>query len=276
MSESYIHGFSREEQKRLSRMQDILNERHLESIPLSGVNRFLDVGSGLGQMTRMIASNLHPGSCSVAVERSEEQRQQAVSLAASESQADLVDYRIGDATDLPLESVEWGSFDLVHTRFLLEHVSDPQAVVMQMCEAVRPGGKIFLMDDDHELLRVWPECRELESLWTTYWKSYQDIGCDPLVGRKLAELLKSAGAEILSTGSIHYGASKDEPLFDLVVDNLIGVIAGTADSLIAAGKIAKLEYENSLSAIGSWREIDSATVWYSLPFAIGVKPDLSS
>ena len=35
---------------------------------------------------------------------------------------------------------EWGTFDLVHARFLLEHVSDPLAVVRSMARAVRPGG----------------------------------------------------------------------------------------------------------------------------------------
>ena len=70
---------------------------------------------------------------------------------------DLVELREGDVYSLPLRDDEWGSFDVVHTRFLLEHVPDPQAVVDEMVRAVRPGGRVALLDDDHELLRLAPE-----------------------------------------------------------------------------------------------------------------------
>lgn len=40
--------------------------------------------------------------------------------------------------------------------FLLEHKKDPVKVVEQMCFAVRPGGGIILLDDGHELTRIWP------------------------------------------------------------------------------------------------------------------------
>ena len=34
---------------------------------------------------------------------------------------------------------------------------DPLAVVRQMVRAVKPGGRVVLADDDHDLLRLWPE-----------------------------------------------------------------------------------------------------------------------
>ena len=52
---------------------------------------------------------------------------------------------------------EWGTFDVAHTRFVLEHVPDPLRVVKTMVRAVQPGGRIVLADDDHDVLRLWPE-----------------------------------------------------------------------------------------------------------------------
>lgn len=41
----------------------------------------------------------------------------------------MKEFRQGDARKLPLRKEEWGTFDVVHTRFMLEHVPDPMDVV---------------------------------------------------------------------------------------------------------------------------------------------------
>ena len=39
--------------------------------------------------------------------------------------ADRVEFRTGDAFALPLRDDEWRTFDVVHTRFMLESLADP-------------------------------------------------------------------------------------------------------------------------------------------------------
>ena len=68
-----------------------------------------------------------------------------------------MDLRSGDALALPLRTEEWGDFDVAHARFVLEHVRDPLGVVRSMVRAVKFGGRIVLEDDDHEVIRLWPE-----------------------------------------------------------------------------------------------------------------------
>ena len=56
MSESvYLHGTAPEEQNRLSLLNDLLNESAIQMMNLKGGERILDVGSGLGQLTRAMA-----------------------------------------------------------------------------------------------------------------------------------------------------------------------------------------------------------------------------
>ena len=203
MSEDYVHGYSAAEMRRLTRMQAILNDLELAALDLGGVRRLLDVGSGLGQMARALARRLGRQAVVVGVERDARQRAAAAEQAAADGEPGLVEFRAGDATALPLTPAERGHFDLAHARFLLEHVVDPLAVVREMVAAVRPGGRIILVDDDHELLRLWPECPELSRVWREYWERYRDRGLDPLVGRRLPELLSQGGA------TTH---SSDEPL----------------------------------------------------------------
>jgi SAM-dependent methyltransferase len=271
MSEEYIHGFSEAEMRRLTRMQDILNEAELAALDLSGVKGLLDVGSGLGQMTRAFAHALESGSTVVGVEREARQLAEATRQAQAAGEAGLVKFRLGDATSLPLTLDERGSFDLAHARFLLEHVRDPLAVVRQMVASVRTGGRVVLIDDDHELLRLWPDCPEADRVWPIYWHSYSTRGLDPLIGRRLADLLRGAGARPIRVTTVFYGATRGLPLFDPVVDNLIGVLAGAAEELDRSGLLARAETEAAIVALNRWRRQEAATVWYSLPLAEGVK-----
>jgi len=271
MSE-YIHGYSRAEQARLSRMQEILNDAELSRLDLGDVRSVLDVGCGLGQMTRRLARAAGPGARVVGVERDERQLERARLLAREAGEETLVELRRGEAEALPLAAGERGAFDLVHTRFLLEHVRDPLAVVREMVAAARPGGRIVLVDDDHELLRLDPELPELARVWEIYWRDYYRLGCDPLVGRRLVSLLRAAGAEPVRLESVFYGACRGLELFDAVVENLAGVLAGAEPGLVAAGALAEGEMSSALAALRAWGADGRATVWYSLPLAEGRRP----
>ena len=95
--------------------------------------------SGLGQFARLIGRTVLPGGTVVGVEIDPAQLGRARELAAADGEDRLVDFRQGDAGALPLRPDEWQSFDLVHTRFVLEHVADPLSIVRQMVRAARPG-----------------------------------------------------------------------------------------------------------------------------------------
>jgi SAM-dependent methyltransferase len=141
----------------------------------------------------------------IGVERNPEQAEAALNLPEATGGC-VVEFRIGDATDPPLNEGERGRFDLAHARFLLEHVPDPVAVVRAMVAAVKPGGRIVLADDDHDLMRFWPEPEGLMETWKAYYRSYRFVGTDPLIGRKLVGLLHDAGARPSWITQLFYGA----------------------------------------------------------------------
>jgi SAM-dependent methyltransferase len=268
----YIHGYSPQEQERLSLMQRLLNEAELQVLDLSGARLLLDVGAGLGQMSRAMARAAGPSARVLAVERDPRQIREALRQAGEAGERNLVELREGPAEALPLAPEEWGSFDLAHARFLLEHVPDPLAVVKQMVAAVRPGGRVVLLDDDHDLLRLWPAVAIWERAWERYWQSYSRLGCDPIVGRRLPALLHAAGAPAFRVTTVFYGACAGTPLFEPVVENLRGVMSGAAEGLAEAGVLSREEMGAALHALDAWRREPTASVWYSLPYAEGRKP----
>src|SRR5262245_13231923 len=97
----YIHGTTRQQQSRLSLLNDLLKSRSSEAIGLVGGERILDVGSGLGQLTRAMARAA--GQTVIGIERSEHQIAEARRQAALEGEESLAEFRQGDALHLPLK-----------------------------------------------------------------------------------------------------------------------------------------------------------------------------
>src|SRR5262249_62314999 len=114
------HGPAPAEQARLSRLNDLLNAGSLAELRLAGGERVLDVGSGLGQLTRAMARAASPAGRVVGVERSEDQIAEARRQAAAAGEESLGGFRRGDAGALTLRGDEGGTFDVAPARFLRE------------------------------------------------------------------------------------------------------------------------------------------------------------
>ena len=269
MSE-YIHGTSSEEQQRLTLLNTVLlNEACLKELSLFGGERILDVGSGLGQFSRAMARG---GKATVVgIERSREQIDEAVRQAKADHEEGLVRFREGDARNLPLHDDEWETFDLAVTRFVLEHVPDPLNVVKQMAKAVRKGGRVVLADDDHDVLRLYPEVPGFADLWSAYMQTYSKLGNDPIIGRKLVSLLHEAGAAPVRNTWIFFGSNPGERRFDIYVNNLIGVIEGAKAEMVRQGLFEEKAFDQVIASFHSWRGQPDATLWYAVSWAEGIK-----
>jgi SAM-dependent methyltransferase len=269
---TYIHGTEPEEQGRLSRMNDLLNAATLKELALTGTERILDFGCGLGQLTRAMARAVSPRGKVVGVEASPDQLAEALLLSRRDGEQDRCDLRQGDARRPPLRDNEWGTFDIAHTRFLLEHLPDPLEVVRTMVRAVRPGGRIVLSDDDHDLLRLWPEPPGLAPLWRAYVRTYDRLGNDPYVGRRLVALLHAAGAQPRRNTWVFFGSCAGNPDFGVVVTNFIAILDQVRDRMVAEGLIAGSTVDEGLAALEAWGKRPDAALWYGMNWAEGVRP----
>ncbi len=267
----YIHGASPAEQERLSLLNDLLNRACLKEMNLETEAHILDVGSGLGQFTRLMARSMPTSPVVLGIERSTEQLASAHQYAQEAQESQIVQFRQGDATNLPLEKEEWGSFDLVHARFVLEHVPDPSAVVSQMAAACRIGGRLVLADDDHDIFRLHPVCPGFNELWEAYIRSYDRLGNDPYVGRRLVQLLHDAGMQNIRNTFIFFGDCAGNDTFETFADNLIGVIVGAKEVIIKHQLLDKDYFESAITALHQWKKRPDAALWYAMNWAEGTK-----
>lgn len=274
MSDRYIHGTHREEQQRLGLLNRILNERSLAELAVQPGDRVLEMGAGTGLFAIELARAVGPvrsGGRVLAVERSPEQIATARAAAHEAWVGDVLELREGDANAPPLAEDEWSSFDLVHARFLLEHLADPLVAVRHMVAAAKPGGRIVLADDDHDQLRLWPPAERFSELWQVYFRHYESLGNDPFVGRKLVALLHAAGARPERNTLVFFGGCAGQPSFPAVVDNLAGVVESSRTSLIDAGLVDEASYRAAQEELGEWARRDDASLWYGLNWAEGVR-----
>jgi SAM-dependent methyltransferase len=265
----YVHGTDKAEQARLSLLNDLLNGRCLRELALTGGEAILDVGAGLGQLSR--AMGRAAGRAVVALERSDEQRARAAALARDAGEEGLLDLRAGDAAAFPLAAGEWGTFDVAHARFLLEHVPFPERVVEQMVRAVRPGGRVVLCDDDHALLKVHPEPPGLRAVWEAFVRSYDRNGNDPYVGRRLPALLAAAGARPARFTWISVACCAGEASFAGFAENLAGNLRGAREAIAATGAVSGAEVDAALAALADVAARPDASLGYAFPWAAGTR-----
>lgn len=268
----YIHGSSPEEQSRLSLLNDILNESCLRELNLQPGERVLDAGSGLGQFTRLIARTVGPTGQVVGIERDSQQIAQAQKLADGSNEANLAEFRQGDVLDLPMEEAEWGTFDVAHARFLLEHISRPALVIEQMVRSVRPGGRVIVFDDDHDDFRPWPEPTSFPALWQAYVSSYKSLGNDPYVGRRLVSLLHDGGLTSIRNTCVFFGGCAGDEKFQAVADNLIAALDGARDAIVTAKLLDEETFNRGMDGLQRWKADPSAALWYSACCAEGTVP----
>ncbi|UCH85431.1 MAG: methyltransferase domain-containing protein [Candidatus Latescibacterota bacterium] len=270
----YIHGTDPDEQKRLSVLNDLLNDASLTSMNIQEGSRILDVGSGLGQFTRMMARAAGTDGTVIGIERDSEQIKEAARQARIAGDGALVEFRTGDAVGLPLRDDEWGTFDIAHARFLLEHVPDPLAVVRSMVGAVKIGGRVVLEDDDHDVMRLWPELPVADRLWRTYADTYRRVGNDPFVGRRLVALLHEAGASPRQNRWLPFSSCAGHPLFKTFMANFAGVISSARQTIISSSAWSDEEFDHALTAIEEWSRRPDAALWYGTFWAEGVRREL--
>jgi SAM-dependent methyltransferase len=255
MAESrYIHGSRNAEQARLARLNALVNPSFLEFLQLDGARSALEVGSGLGILTREVA-RANPRAEVVGVEHSRAQLEKA----------DVRGHRNlrfvqGDAHRLRFAD---NRFDAVYCRWLLEHVSDPSGVVREMRRVLKPGGGIFVMENDVSLQRYDPYAPRAERMWSLLAHLQAKLGGDALIGSKLFGLLTAAGFKEVELSFAPEVYASGASGFRTWIRNQIEIFKGCAEDLRKHGLASAKDVQSVASELRRFLKRRDAATWFS-------------
>ncbi len=108
---------------------------------LDAAKRVLDVGSGVGGTSRCLAKEF--GCRVTGIDLTDEYCRAAAMLSARTGLAHLVDFRQGDATELPFDDQ---AFDVVWTEHVAMNIPDKARLYREMHRVLKPGGTLAIYD----------------------------------------------------------------------------------------------------------------------------------
>lgn len=145
----------------------------------------LDVGCGPGTITGDLARVVAPGRV-VGADASAEVLQRARATGAA---ANLT-FEVADAYRLPFGDA---TFDVAHAHQVLQHVSDPVAVLAEMRRVLRPGGTLAVRDGDYAGFTWAPRLAALDRWRHLYDQVTRRNRAEPDAGRYLLRWVRAAG-----------------------------------------------------------------------------------
>jgi ubiquinone/menaquinone biosynthesis C-methylase UbiE len=166
---------------------DVVEQRRLtrDVLAVQPGERVLDIGSGPGLLAAELAGE---GGRVLGVDPSE-----SMLAMARRREIPQAEFEAGDALSLPVED---SSFDVAVSTQVLEYVEDVPGALREARRALRPGGRLLVLDTDWDSI-VWhttalDRMRRVLAVWDGHL-------ADPYLPRRLPGLLREAGFTLTQT-----------------------------------------------------------------------------
>lgn len=219
--------------------------------------RLLDVGAGPGTITIDFASHVEHvtatevGDADLALVKGLAQR----------AGVRNIDFAVEDVHALSFAD---GTFDVVHTHQVLQHVADPVQALREMKRVTKPGGIVAARDADYAGFLWFPLAPELTDWLQLYRDAARANGGEPDAGRRLLSWARAAGFEDVkaSASTWCYATPEDREWWGgMWADRILE--SALARQLVDSGMADRARLEGISAAWRRWAE--SSDGWYLIP-----------
>lgn len=185
----YIHSFSAVEQDRLIRQSRVLEPYIFPHIDFAERRRVLEIGCGVGAQIAILLRRW-PGLHVTGVDRANMQLARARALLREPLAAGRTQLALAEGDALPFADAY---FDGVFICWMLEHTTDPGAVLREVWRTLTPAGVFYCTEVFNSGLYLYPPCPHVLRYWEAFNRYQRELQGDPDVGMKLANLAAAAG-----------------------------------------------------------------------------------
>jgi len=243
-----------------ARSQTRLRRHFLKFVRVKPGSRVLEVGCGTGVVCRDLAQMVGPRGRVVGVDPSRTLIQAARRLAREHGLDRRIRFVAGDGARLRFRD---GTFDGALAVTVLLHVSNPQAIVMEMIRVTSPGGVVGVQDQDWGTQALdHPDRALTRRLFEGYT---QKIYNDPWSGRTLFGMLRRLGLQHVRLITDVYQDTRLDPWTWSTLER-------RAAGAVKLGVVSEREARRWLSAIKAQAEAGAFVFTVNFYGAVGVKP----
>jgi len=226
----------------------------------------LDVGCATGAITRGMAIAVAPEGRAVGID----QHFGFIGTARrAHSDVSNLHFAVGDAYALPVRA----AFDIVTAARMLSWLSTPLDVLRAMVDAVRPGGRVVVLDYNHRKI-VWTPHppASMRAFYAAFLRWRTQAGMDNAIADHLRDLFAAAGLTNITIHAQHEMSRRGEPDFDRRIAIWAEVAATRGHQMVAEGAITEALRTTAEAEYREWiRDQAGAQSLYVLA-AEGLRP----
>jgi SAM-dependent methyltransferase len=241
-----LGGTQTEQQRLIAQAQGLEGPTRwmLDRIDLKPGLRAVDVGCGPIGIMNLLSERVGADGIVIGVEREPRFFDMA---RAEQRRRGLLNVELVNADALNT-GLDKNSYDFVHERLVLINIPlvAQQAVLKEMLSLLKPGGTIAIQEFDFVSFACDPDHPSWNVLFNTWCDAFEDAGGGNLfIGRSLARLLRSAGAENVR---IHAHANLPQ-VGEYQRTHILSLIESTHELMVGPGKLSAAELRDHMAAL---------------------------
>lgn len=258
---SYLHGYSAEEQNRLTEQAEFLEFNVFQDINFSDNEHILEVGCGVGAQSKILLRRF-PQLKITGVDLNEAQLERLMQrIDNGELPVDRMSALHANAEKLPIENE---TFDGAFFCWILEHVPHPEKILAETKRVLKKGSKVVITEVMNASFFLDPYSPNVLKYWAAFNDYQYENAGDPFVGVKLGNYLLSQNYKQIQTKVKPLYFDNREPIKrERAIRYFTKLLLSAAPQLMEAGCVDHETVEAMKIELDSIAQNPSAVFFYT-------------
>ena len=265
---AYVHGYSERETQRLYEQAEILEDILHTGTQFPAGSKVLEAGCGVGGQTRLLVKR-SPDADFTCIDISEKSLATAKRL-KEQTEFEKVAFQQENIHNLSFADE---SFDHVFLCFVLEHLDDPVAALVELKRVLKPSGTITVIEGDHGSAFWHPETPESVAAWNGLIIAQRAHGHEPNIGRELTPLLTEAGFQLQSCEPAWLYADRLKPALreGMVNHIIVPMVRSAEEQILNDTLVPEDDYRKGIADLSHVDRTEEGTFFYTWFKAVAKK-----